>query len=126
MYATSDMSTNMSNSSLCHQFLPKSESEDFWSKFMLAYLPIHKAIVYPVIVFGLISNAMLMAVLTRKKMVSPSNTLLIGISIFDTTTLIIYSFVAVPTIMYESSTFQFNYWFVLLLPPYLIYRYVRV
>lgn len=111
----------------CYQFLPRSTPlpyfGDFFSQFFAYYIPVHNIIIQPVIIFGLISNIMLMIVLTREKMMKNlSNVFLIGISIFDITTLVIYSFMAFPMTKFGTYSYRYNFWFIVLLPPYLIFR----
>lgn len=95
---------------------------DFWLSFYHAYLPIVKIGSIIIVIFGIILNILLMIILTRKKMINPANILLIGISIADTTTLLTHLALWYPLIAYGELSFAWNYYFVLLLAPYLIFR----
>lgn len=112
----------------CSQFLPRNVSlayhGDSWICFNKFYSPFHEVGAILVIIFGLLTNTSLMIVLTRKKMSSPSNTYLIGISIADTAVLIIYFFEWLPLVAYKEGTYEYILWFTLLLPPYLVFRSV--
>lgn len=127
MIKTPMLTSQMFSDPFCHQFLerqtPLPYFGDFFLKFFKFYLPIHKTIIYPVIIFGFISNALMLIVLTHAKMINnTTNIFLIGISIFDTTTLIICFFLAIPMLQFGDHSFNWNYWFVLLFSPYLIFR----
>lgn len=119
-------SVSIMKNTFCNQFLPRNGTlpyfGDFWIDFFQFYLPIHKVISIIIVIFGLICNLFMMIVLTRKKMASPSNTFLIGISIADTTVLIIYLFTWIPLISYDHFSYEFIFWSIALLTPYLIFR----
>lgn len=112
----------------CNQFLPPNVPLDYygdsWICFNKFYSLFHEVSAILVIMFGFLSNISLMVVLTRKKMSSPSNIYLIGISIADTTVLIIYFFEWLPLVVYKDGTYEYILWFTLLLPPYLVFRSV--
>lgn len=95
---------------------------DFWLSFYHAYLPVVKIGSIIIVIFGMKLNILLMIILTRKKMINPANILLIGISIADTTTLFTHLALWYPMIAYGEQSFAWNYYFVLLLAPYLIFR----
>lgn len=94
----------------------------FFIQFSTVYLEIHKFLAVLIIIFGLVTNVLLLHVLSRKKMASPSNTFLIGISLSDTTVLIIYLFTWIPLISFNQMSYDWNFWFVALFTPYCIFR----
>lgn len=110
----------------CEQYSTPNETlpyfGDIFIKFSIIYLEIHKVISIIIIIFGLITNFLLLGVLTRKKMASPSNTFLIGISVSDSTVLIIYLFTWIRLISFDQMTFASALWFVALFQPYCVFR----
>lgn len=113
---------------LCEQFSPQFNDKtlpyfgNFFIQFSIIYLEIYKVISIIIIIFGLITNFLLLGVLTRKKMASPSNTFLIGISVADTTVLIVHFFIWIPLINYNQISYEMAFWFVALFPPYCVFR----
>lgn len=113
-------------STFCAQFSRSNTTSpyfgEFWHQLFVLYLPIHKIVSVLLVIAGLFMNALLLIVLTRKKMASPSNTFLIGISVADTTVLIIYLFSWVPLITFHPFSYDFYFWTIFTLIPYLIFR----
>lgn len=111
---------------VCRQFQSKNVTLPFYGHYFIAfsryYAPIHEILIIFIITLGLMSNVSLLIVLTRKRMSSPTNTFLIGISIADSSVLITYFFIWLQTVLYGFGSFEYTYVFATMLPPYIIYR----
>ena len=111
---------------VCKQFQSTNVTLPFYGNYFIAfsryYAPVHEIFIIFIITLGLMSNASLLIVLTRKRMSSPTNTFLIGISIADSSVLITYFFIWLQIVLFGFGSFEYAYVFATMLPPYIIYR----
>lgn len=111
---------------ICNQFRPSNISLPFYGnyfiKFSRFYSPIHECLIPFIVFFGLLSNASLLVVLTRKKMISATNIFLIGMSVADSCVLISYFCIFIPLVKFKFGSYEYSYTFTQILPVYIIYR----
>lgn len=112
-------------SNICHQYdTSHSYSRTFWQSFGQLYVSIHEYDTGIVITFGLVSNILMLIVLSGKKMSNPSNAFLIGISIADMVTLSTYFCIWLPLVMFKKYSYEHSFWYIQLFPSYSTFKSV--
>lgn len=109
---------------ICKHITKWDYGTDFWSTFGRNYLRVHAYDAPIIITFGVICNILLLIVLTRKNMLNPTNVFLIGISIADMVTLLTYSCLLLPNILFSKFDFEHSYWYTTFYTPFSMFRWI--
>lgn len=107
------------------EFYPTNIS-GFGPIFKKYYSNIHRYDAPTIILLGLVSNILLLFVLSKRVMHSPCNLFLIGISIADILSILTYFFLWLPLVISGEYSFIYNYINALVSTPYSAYRFISV